>query len=111
MTATAFADDARAHYRAGTAAYALGHYSEAADERGAALHRRARSPAAPCAAAASVVVASGAVQVVAGGSGNYAVIVDRADRYLVDWGADGWGQLGDGRMSSVPSPAPVQPKW
>jgi alpha-tubulin suppressor-like RCC1 family protein len=61
--------------------------------------------------AATITIASGAVDVIAGGGSNYAIIVDRADRYLVGWGADGAGELGDNSAISMPSPTPVMPAW
>jgi alpha-tubulin suppressor-like RCC1 family protein len=61
--------------------------------------------------AATVSVASGAVAVVAGYQSNYAIIQDRADSYVIGWGNDGTGELGDATTLAMPSPSPVEPKW
>jgi alpha-tubulin suppressor-like RCC1 family protein len=61
--------------------------------------------------AAFITVNGNAVDVFSTGQANFAILADRADRYILGWGDDGNGELGDSSSSGMPSPTPVPPKW
>jgi alpha-tubulin suppressor-like RCC1 family protein len=61
--------------------------------------------------AATITLGSGAVAVASAGQSSCAVVADRADRYLLCWGEDSDGELGDNGIAGSSTPTPVEPKW
>jgi Regulator of chromosome condensation (RCC1) repeat len=58
-----------------------------------------------------ITINGNAVDVFSAGQANFAILADRADRYILGWGDDGSGVLGDNTATGMPSPTPVPPKW
>jgi len=59
----------------------------------------------------STAIAKGAALVWSGGQTNYAIVVDGANRDVRCWGADTYGECGDGAGSGNKHFTPVAPQW
>jgi alpha-tubulin suppressor-like RCC1 family protein len=61
--------------------------------------------------AATTAISSGVVDITAGGQSHYAIVSDRADRYLLGWGTDGNGELGNDAVDGGTTTVPIAPRW